>query len=575
MNEDIKDFGPPVFDNIAPINAVNGKTIEFLVPGDIASSYSMTYPPENAVGVLTNDGAGDLSWVPTDTVNPSYYHNIKDFMAPVQSDIFHRFSYDTKLNPTNYTDGAYFGSSSAITPDGVYMVIGAPYNDYKSNLEGAVYVYKKENNTYTEVDILYPSILTGDPGIGTSVDISADGTYIIAGAIGDDTKGTDKGAVYIYAKDGAGWEEQTILYKPDNVLYENFGIVVGISADGLYAIAGTQFTTASNQEGCLCIYKRSGTEWNLQTQLTPTGLSADPIFCYSATISNNGEYVAVGATADDTKGTNVGSVSIYKRTGETWAKQTTLYASVTTTNLQFGYDLSFSNDAKYLISGSDLERAFVFIRDDDTWTEQAILTAPIIGSDKVGVSVDISNDGRYAVCGAPNADFQGNNSGAIYVFVRNNAEWVYQSVIYANVNMANSNLGLVKTCISGDGQYIISGAINDNTLGAGVGTVLLFKNDTNAHIMNNVNVDGVIKINDIQVVGAQGTTVNAVGAMTTIGANTGTPGSGLSLIGDTTLSDQSAALMNDLAAIQGDLVELRTQLNLIITALKTHGLIAS
>jgi hypothetical protein len=65
----------------------------------------------------------------------------------------------------------------------------------------------------------------------------------------------------------------------------------------------------------------------------------------------------------------------------------------------------------------------------------------------------------------------------------------------------------------------------------------------------------------------------ALGAVTTVGANTGTPGAGLSLIGDTSTTDQSAALMNDLAALREDLAAAFTLINQLRSDLVAVGVI--
>lgn len=65
----------------------------------------------------------------------------------------------------------------------------------------------------------------------------------------------------------------------------------------------------------------------------------------------------------------------------------------------------------------------------------------------------------------------------------------------------------------------------------------------------------------------------AVGAVTTIGSNTGTPAAGLSLIGDTTSVNQAAALMNDLAALREDIAAAITLVNQLRSELVTLGLI--
>lgn len=62
------------------------------------------------------------------------------------------------------------------------------------------------------------------------------------------------------------------------------------------------------------------------------------------------------------------------------------------------------------------------------------------------------------------------------------------------------------------------------------------------------------------------------GAMTTTGANTGTAGAGLSLIGDTTMVNQATNIMNDLKALLEDITALDTIVTEIRTALVATGL---
>lgn len=65
----------------------------------------------------------------------------------------------------------------------------------------------------------------------------------------------------------------------------------------------------------------------------------------------------------------------------------------------------------------------------------------------------------------------------------------------------------------------------------------------------------------------------ALGAVTTIGTNTGTAGAGMTLIADTSTGDRSAEIMNDFAAVQEDLSALFTLVAAIRTALVDSGII--
>lgn len=73
----------------------------------------------------------------------------------------------------------------------------------------------------------------------------------------------------------------------------------------------------------------------------------------------------------------------------------------------------------------------------------------------------------------------------------------------------------------------------------------------------------------------QGSAIADLGAATTVGANTGTAGAGLSLIGDTTAVNQASNIMNDFVALQEDIDALTTKVNAVIAALETAKIIAS
>lgn len=64
-----------------------------------------------------------------------------------------------------------------------------------------------------------------------------------------------------------------------------------------------------------------------------------------------------------------------------------------------------------------------------------------------------------------------------------------------------------------------------------------------------------------------------VPTVTTVGANTGTAGAGLSLIGNTSTIDQSAALMNDLVAFQEDILAIGVLVNQLRSDLIDAGII--
>ncbi len=84
---------------------------------------------------------------------------------------------------------------------------------------------------------------------------------------------------------------------------------------------------------------------------------------------------------------------------------------------------------------------------------------------------------------------------------------------------------------------------------------------------------GAVTVQGVSVTKTPAALVADAAVMTTVGANTGTSGAGLSLIGDTSSVNQAAAIMADFKALQEDVAALRTTLNLALARLRTYGVI--
>jgi hypothetical protein len=101
---------------------------------------------------------------------------------------------------------------------------------------------------------------------------------------------------------------------------------------------------------------------------------------------------------------------------------------------------------------------------------------------------------------------------------------------------------------------------NGDTPLLGLGNDGKLYNRASLYVESDFPTDGLY-IDNVNVVVQRQAAVADAAVVTTVGANTGTAGAGLSLIGDTSSSDQSAAIMNDFVALQEDILDIRTQLN--------------
>jgi hypothetical protein len=115
--------------------------------------------------------------------------------------------------------------------------------------------------------------------------------------------------------------------------------------------------------------------------------------------------------------------------------------------------------------------AYVFVREGDTWVQQAVLTAdaPSV-ADYFGSVLAISGD--TIVVGAPRESSDSEtesptrqpsmltNSGAAYVFVRDEDMWTQQAVLKAETSRARDGFG---SAVAIDQDTIVIGALRGNT----------------------------------------------------------------------------------------------------------------
>lgn len=146
-----------------------------------------------------------------------------------------------------------------------------------------------------------------------------------------------------------------------------------------------------------------------------------------------------------------GRVHILKRNGVTWEPFQIISATDQTNSNRFGMDLSISGN--YLLVGSLGERVYVFKFENNTWTQQAEILAPVF-SESFGT--DLAIDGTTFIVGANTADVNGHDAaGAAYVFVLNGGSWVQQVKLTASDASAGDRLGW---SVDITGNYAIVGA---------------------------------------------------------------------------------------------------------------------
>lgn len=137
-------------------------------------------------------------------------------------------------NLSNST-GDYFGATVKISPDGNYMAVGAPREDFAYGNSGSVYLYDISNPS-SPVQLWRKDDTASSQYLGGAVDISDQ--YVVAGVSGYDGLATDTGRAWVWDLDG---NEVSTLYptNPYNLTqdsYTNYGYSVAVNNNANVAV---------------------------------------------------------------------------------------------------------------------------------------------------------------------------------------------------------------------------------------------------------------------------------------------------------------------------------------------------
>lgn len=344
---------------------------------------------------------------------------------------------------------------------------------------------------------------------GQSVAISGD--TLVIGAGDEDSSATgvggnqadngaaDSGAVYVFVYESGEWNQQAYIKASNTQSNDWFGSSVAISGDTLVVgavgedsnatgINGDQANNSASISGAAYVFVRSGTVWSQQAYVKASNTGSGDRFGYSVAIS--GDTIVVGAFNEDSSATGVngnqadnstansGAAYVFTRSGTVWSQQAYLKASNTGTSDKFGGDVAVDGDTVIVgahtegssatgVNGNQIDdtannagAAYVFVRSDAIWSQQAYLKASNTEAfDQFGYSVALSGDTAVVGAweedsGATGVDGDQNdnslvNAGAAYVFARSGGNWSQQAYLKASNTDAFDQFG-TSTAVLGD-----------------------------------------------------------------------------------------------------------------------------
>src|SRR5262247_2658732 len=186
-----------------------------------------------------------------------------------------------------------------------------------------------------------------------------------------DTSIYSAGAVYVFVRNNNAWTQQAYIKASNPGQSDKFGFVVSLSQDGntlavsapgeassAKGINGDQNDNSIPEAGAAYVFTRTGTTWSQQAYIKASNTGEPGVgdqfsdgdrFAFSLALSADGNTLAAGAIAEDSsaKGingnqadnsmTSAGAVYVFTRQSTNWAQQAYVKASNTDGADLFGY----------------------------------------------------------------------------------------------------------------------------------------------------------------------------------------------------------------------------------------------
>lgn len=298
---------------------------------------------------------------------------------------------------------------------------------------------------------------------GSSVDISDDGTVVIVGA----PNAASSGRVNVYAWNGSSWVERGAGFSSSSG--DRLGEAVAVSGDGL-TIAMAAPRSGPVDEGEVNTYLWNGTTWN-QRGTTVMGSGRNDEFGQALALSYDGATLVASSSEG---GSRAGYVRVLVLSGGAWTLRGAEFTG--TGSERIGRSVAVSDDGSYVAFGAPYGRpGFVGVYKwtagtPGTWTS----IGPLFGGDtqEFGRSIDLSEDGRTLVIGSPTAPGGGTERGFTRVYRWDGTSW---SQLGADINGAASyDQSGWSVSLSDDGSSVAIGSRLSNLGGIDSGSTRIY-----------------------------------------------------------------------------------------------------
>lgn len=293
-----------------------------------------------------------------------------------------------RLTGSNTGGDDAFGGSVALSALGDVLAVGAtqeagsgtgvnPPDDDNSRQSGAVYVFARQANAWSQQAYIKSSITHADDMFGSALALSADGHTLAVGTPSPNSFGgrVATGWVHVFTHDGAAWGLQALLQPPNPLLLGGFGQALALSADGQVLAVGSPLdssaatgidgdpgNTAANFSGAVHVFARDNAGWTQRAYIKASNTGANDRFGSALVLSSDGQTLAVGAPNEgsDARGLDgdqdndnagfTGAAYLFTHGATGWRQRAYIKPSNTAENdvYLFGSTLALSGDGQAL-----------------------------------------------------------------------------------------------------------------------------------------------------------------------------------------------------------------------------------
>ncbi|MBN2890910.1 MAG: T9SS type A sorting domain-containing protein [Bacteroidales bacterium] len=369
------------------------------------------------------------------------------------------WSQTDKITSDNISENDYFGNSVEISDS--YIVVGA-YHEPHPNLIGKVYVFENNNGIGTQIAELAPD--NGADGDLFGCSVSVFGDTVVVGAHQRDDNGTTSGAAYVYTYNGSSWEQIFTLLASDGSAGDNLGFDVNIS-ENCVILGAYGDDDIGDVSGSAYVY-----------YLTEDVFILDGPYDVFVNVDENAEfYVVTGNATDYQWQVDDGSGFEDITNSGVYSNSTTSELNITNATLEmdgYKYRCVISNTTSEMTSNFAVLHVGNSSNPSVIIETQKILASDGQDADNFGYSVDVSGD--YLIVGAYQTYSDNNEGGYAYIFKKNNDEWEEIKKLSPSDGAENDDFGLD---VAIDGNYAVVGSYRDDDNGENSGSIYIYAKD--------------------------------------------------------------------------------------------------